>query len=340
MAYEVLKKADLMKSKRQLAMVIDLNKCIGCHTCTIGCKRLWTEDEGMAHMYWNDVVTVPGRGYPRDWQKLGGGYKDQMPQKGTLPTKADYGEAWEFNYEEVFFQGKGLDTHLKPTGTATDWGPNWEEDQGAGEYPNSYYFYLPRICNHCSKPACVEACPRNALYKRPEDGIVLQDQERCQGYRYCNEACPYKKTYFNFKKAKSQKCIFCYPRLEKKVANACARMCPGRFRWVSYKEDKNGPVYKLTEKWKVALPLHPEFETEPNVFYVPPLSPPQYGPDGSLLDEPRIPIEYLKSLFGPAVEEALNTLKEEMGKRRNGGSSELLDILIARRFNDMFKLEV
>jgi nitrate reductase beta subunit len=96
----------------------------------------------------------------------------------------------------------------------------------------------------------------------------------------------------------------------------------------------------LTQKWKVALPLHPEFETEPNVFYVPPLSPPKYAPDGSLLDEPRIPLEFLQSLFGPAVEEALATLKKEMEKRRNGGQSELLDILISRKFQDCFKLEV
>lgn len=77
------------------------------------------------------------------------------------------------------------------------WGPNWEEDQGAGEFPNGYFFYLPRLCNHCSNPACLAACPRQAIYKREEDGIVLIDQERCRGYRYCVAACPYKKIYFN-----------------------------------------------------------------------------------------------------------------------------------------------
>ena len=138
----------------------------------------------------------------------------------------DFGEAWDFNYDEVFFGGKGNSVHLQPSGDP-DWGPNWDEDQGGGQYPNSFYFYLPRICNHCTHPACLEACPRNAIYKREEDGIVLISEERCKGYRFCMEACPYKKIYFNHTRKLSQKCIFCYPRIEKGVAPACARQCPG-----------------------------------------------------------------------------------------------------------------
>ena len=59
----------------------------------------------------------------------------------------------------------------------------------------SWFFYLQRICNHCGYPACLAACPRKAIYKRPEDGIVLIDQERCRGYQECVKACPYKKTF-------------------------------------------------------------------------------------------------------------------------------------------------
>ena len=49
-------------SKRQLAMVMDLNKCLGCHTCTVACKTLWTQGEGMDYMWFNTVNTVPGKG--------------------------------------------------------------------------------------------------------------------------------------------------------------------------------------------------------------------------------------------------------------------------------------
>ncbi len=60
----------------QVAMVMDLNKCIGCQTCTVACKSLWTEGGGRDYMYWNNVETKPGKGYPRDWEDSGGGWTD------------------------------------------------------------------------------------------------------------------------------------------------------------------------------------------------------------------------------------------------------------------------
>ncbi len=60
--------------KRQLSMVMDLNKCIGCQTCTIACKMQWTNRNGREAMYWNNVETHPGTGYPRGYQKMGGGF--------------------------------------------------------------------------------------------------------------------------------------------------------------------------------------------------------------------------------------------------------------------------
>ena len=58
---------------RQLAMVIDLNKCMGCQTCTVACKVQSTNDKGMDHQWWMKVNTMPGRGYPKDWEEMGGG---------------------------------------------------------------------------------------------------------------------------------------------------------------------------------------------------------------------------------------------------------------------------
>ncbi len=326
----------MAKSKRQLAMVLDLNKCIGCQTCTVACKRLWTRAEGMDYMWWNTVNTQPGHGTPRGWESMGGGFRDGVSKPGKMPSLQDFGEAWEFNHNEVLFGGKGASVRLEPAGQPT-WGPNWNEDQGTGEYPNAYYFYMPRLCNHCTKPACLEACPRKAIEKSAENGIVTVNEDRCRGYRFCMEACPYKKIYFNRRKNVAQKCIFCFPRIEQGVAPACARQCPGRLRFVGYRDDQGGPIWELVDKWRVALPLHPEYGTDPNVFYVPPLAPERIDENGNFdASQPRIPDEYLVSLFGERVLEVLEVLKSEMQKTRNDLQSDLMDILIARHWPDMF----
>ena len=321
-------------SNRQLAMVLDLNKCIGCQTCSIACKQLWTRDEGMEYMWWNTVNTAPGQGTPRNWEDMGGGFAEGKAVTGKIPKRAEFGDAWEFNHHEVLMGGNP-DANLHPVGPTPDWGPNWDEDQGAGVFPNGYAFYVPRICNHCTHASCIAACPRGALEKREADGIVTVNEERCRGYRFCMAACPYKKIYFNHVKKVAQKCIFCFPRIDKGVAPACARQCPGRLRFVGYRDDKEAAIWKLVEKWKVAVPLHPEYGTEPNVFYVAPLNPLRINENGGFdLDEPRIPSDYLESIFGPQVHDALQTLNNEMLKSKRGEPSELMDILIVRRWED------
>ncbi len=323
---------------QQAAMVFDLNKCIGCQTCSVACKVLWTGDEGTDYQWWCTVNTQPGKGHPRDYESMGGGYREGVPQPGRIPARKEWGGGWEFNYDDVLYGGKGRSEFLHQIGDEPEWGPNWDEDQGAGEYPNAYYFYLPRLCNHCTKPACVDACPRDAMYKRKQDGIVLRDEGRCRGYQFCVEACPYKKVYFNYLRNVSQQCIMCFPRIEKKVAPACVRQCPGRAVWFGMLDDEKGPVAQLVRKWKVALPLHPEYGTEPNVFYIPPVGPARLNDDFSFNeDTPRIPPEYLESLFGPNVGPALETLKTEMAKTKKGGKSKLMDTLIAYWWKDMFK---
>lgn len=56
-------------------MVMDLNKCIGCQTCTSACKSLWTDEPGQEYMLWKNVGTKPGPGYPRGWEQGGGGWQ-------------------------------------------------------------------------------------------------------------------------------------------------------------------------------------------------------------------------------------------------------------------------
>ena len=131
------------------------------------------------------------------------------------------------------------------------WGSNWEDDLGGApvtglsdrnfagleakaylDFKNVFMMHLPRLCEHCLNPACVASCPSGAMYKRDEDGIVLVDQSRCRGWRYCVSGCPYKKVYFNWKTHRSEKCLFCYPRIEAGEPTLCAHSCVGRIRYV------------------------------------------------------------------------------------------------------------
>ena len=325
--------------KRQMAIVIDLNKCMGCHTCTIACKTLWTNDKGMDHMWWMKVNTMPGRGYPKDWEGMGGGYDgDGKLTLGKRPEEADYGKPMEFNYEEVFYGGNGNRAHLAPR-EDPGWGPNWDEDIATGEYPNTYFFYLPRLCNHCGNPACAEACPYDAIQKRDEDGVVLlADEGKCAACTdpLCMKGCPYKEIFKNPVRSAAQKCNGCVSRMERGVAPACVRQCPGRCIWVGFLDDTEGPVYKLAKEWKVALPLHAEFGTKPNVYYVPPLSPTRLNAEGDIDDsQPRISVEYLRTLFGAEVDGALERLKEEMEKKKRKEESQVMDTLIVRRWQEL-----
>ena len=324
-------------SQHQLAWVVDLNRCIGCQTCSVACKVLWTQGDGTDHMWWCTVNTQPGRGTPRDYEQMGGGYDaGGKLVLGRVPTEQEIGTAWRFNFDEVYASGKGQQAFLQPAGPAPSWGMNWDEDQGAGEYPNAYFFYLPRLCNHCTRPSCVEACPHGAMYKRPEDGLVLRDEDKCRGAQRCIGACPYKKIYFNPVRQVSQHCIGCFPRIEKGVAPACARQCAGRAVFVGFMDDADSAVHKLVRRWGVALPLHPEWNTEPNVFYIPPLSPFRVGPDGSIDEsQRRIPISYLESLFGSRVGAALHALEGEIAKRKQGQPSEMIKTLIAYEWKEM-----
>ena len=330
-------KAAIDEGQHQIAWVFDLNRCIGCQTCSVACKVLWTQGDGSDHMWWCTVNTQPGRGTPRDYEQMGGGYDaNGRLIRGRIPTEEEIGRAWQFNHEEVYASGKRQSAFLQPQGEPPTWGMNWDEDQGAGEYPNAYFFYVPRLCNHCTQPSCVEACPHGAMYKRPEDGLVLRDEDRCCGTQECIRACPYKKIYFNPTRRVSQHCIGCFPRLEKGVAPACVRQCAGRAAFIGFIDDETSTVHQLVHRWKVALPLHAEWGTKPNVFYIPPLSPLRIRGDGSLdASERRIPLSYLESLFGAPVGAALRTLETEIEKRKQGKPSELITTLIAYRWQEM-----
>jgi nitrate reductase beta subunit len=114
------------------------------------------------------------------------------------------------------------------------------------------------------------------------------------------------------------------------------RQCPGRVRHLGHLDDRKSNIYKLVKKWKVALPLRPDFEVEPNVFYVPPTLPTAFDENGEFDEEAsRMPMEDLRDLFGPEVDQALATIQTERDKVAAGGQSELMDMLIAHDWNDL-----
>lgn len=267
-----------MKIRAQVAMVLNLDKCIGCHTCSVTCKNVWTSREGVEYAWFNNVETKPGVGFPREWEnqrRWNGGWrrlKDGtiQPRIGAkwrvlanifanpdLPEIDDYYEPFTLDYDHLY---SAPEMEATPTARARslisgeriekiEHGPNWEEILGGefakrsadinfegiqkeiyGQFENTFMMYLPRLCEHCLNPACVAACPSGAIYKRNEDGIVLIDQDKCRGWRMCVSGCPYKKIYYNWKSGKSEKCIFCYPRIEAGEPTVCSETCVGRIR--------------------------------------------------------------------------------------------------------------
>lgn len=283
-----------VRPKKQFAAVFNINRCIGCQTCSMACKSTWTFSKGQELMWWNNVETKPYGGYPNSWDaKL-------LDRLGP--------QAWE----NGVYKGRTIFEESPPGESAVGYLPEDEEWKAPNIYEDTsnpwqkgaalpvhstFFFYLQRICNHCTYPACISACPRRAAYKRPEDGIVLIDQNRCRGYRKCVEQCPYKRPMFNHTTRISEKCIACYPRVEEGYVTRCIAACVGKIRlqgWAKPREEANpeSPIDYLVHVAKIALPLYPQFGLEPNIYYVPPIWAPR---------------EYLAQMFGPGVEEAIQT---------------------------------
>ena len=318
--------------ERQFAFVFNINRCIACQSCTMACKSTWTFNKGQEHMWWANVETKPYGGYPQSWD---------MRILELLQQADPDGQAWSGpvsdNPKSLYggFSGRTIfeaaEKTLQPPSsrvlgylpTDEEWNsPNIYEDNPVGpkgvrnqlhqtgeQLPahNTWFFYLARICNHCTYPACLAACPRQAIYKRPEDGIVLLDQKECRGYRKCVEACPYKKVMYRGNTRVSEKCVACYPRVEgtdpesdgQPMETRCMAACIGQIRMQglvkmntdgTWAEDRQNPLYYLVHVAKVALPLYPQFGTSPNGYYIPPRW---------------VPREYLRQMFGPGVDRAL-----------------------------------
>lgn len=286
------------RPKRQFAAVFDINKCIACQTCTLACKTTWTSGTGQEYMLWNNVESKPYGSYPLAWdlkllESLGNQkWKGSKYEGRTIFEASQPGErvlGWKPTPDDYAYPNSGEDDC---TG---------QVDKGASlSLPHmNWFFYLARICNHCTYPACLSACPRGSIYKRPEDGIVLLDQGRCRGYQECLRACPYKKSFFNPMTGTGEKCIACFPKIEQGLQPQCFLNCIGKIRLTGFISEpgrarSDNPIDYLVHIRKVALPLFPQLGLEPNVYYIPPL---------------HASVPFLNQMFGPGTEAAMKTYR-------------------------------
>jgi nitrate reductase beta subunit len=152
-----------MDARAQLVMVFNLDKCIGCHTCSIACKNIWTDRKGAEYMWWNNVETKPGVGYPKQWEDQGifkGGWivsrrklKLRAMGKGptllsmffqpNMPKLEDYYEPFDFDYSHLYKAPPGDDQPVAEAFSQISGeriehikgGPNWDDDlSGSQQY--------------------------------------------------------------------------------------------------------------------------------------------------------------------------------------------------------------
>lgn len=127
-------------------------------------------------------------------------------------------------------------------------------------------FFVPKLCNQCESPACVQVCPVGATYQAP-DGVVLIDRTWCIGCGYCVMACPYGVRFFHPVYKVADKCNFCYHRITKGMETACVFACPFGARRIGNLKDENDPVTKIIMNERVAI-LKDEYGTKPQAYYI------------------------------------------------------------------------
>ena len=146
-----------------------------------------------------------------------------------------------------------------------------QKDIPHGTFPNVRMTFMPLVCNHCDNPSCVAACPIDAIEKR-SNGIVMLDQEQCDGCQSCLDDCPYNAITFNEENDVAEKCNLCLHRIEAELEPFCVICCEGQAIYYGNLSDPDSLSGRLA-KSKSAFSLMPEKGTRPTTLYCPPKAP-------------------------------------------------------------------
>ena len=171
--------------------------------------------------------------------------------------------------EEPFFFRTWVEQYtVKNDGSVDIISPNGGIDGFEQKVPDEEIFksyFVPKMCNHCSKSPCIQVCPVGATYDSPE-GIVLIDEKYCIGCRYCVQACPYGCRFIHPVKKVASKCTLCYHRLKKGLDPVCIEYCPTGARMFGNLKDKNSKIVKFLKEHNTQV-LRPNLNTGSKLFY-------------------------------------------------------------------------
>ena len=142
----------------------------------------------------------------------------------------------------------------------------WVPDVEIGTYPDTRRAFLPRLCNHCDRPSCIEVCPAGATWQR-KDGIVVIDYDKCWGCGACVNACPYDARFMNPVTKTADKCTFCAQRVDQGLLPACVETCTGGARQFGDLNNPDDPVTRQIKGHAVQV-LKPDTGNQPRVFYI------------------------------------------------------------------------
>ncbi len=177
-------------------------------------------------------------------------------EENDVPKEPHYFRTW---VERYITPTQGETTVDSPNG-GIDGFPDFNGDKDILKA-----FFVPKLCNHCANPPCVQVCPVGATFKS-RDGVVLVDEKYCVGCRYCIQACPYGARYMHPEKHTVDKCTFCYHRITKGKLPACVEVCPTKARIFGELGQQNSPIRRFL-RFNNTRTLKAELNTKPKVFY-------------------------------------------------------------------------